>query len=260
MLAGVGLLLAAIVLAAFASSLRPGDARTDAATADPAGEAEDAAGGTSPAGYALWGRATDGSPLRWDACEPVTFLLSEAGVPDGATDDLRAALTLLADASGLLLVLAGTTSERPSRDRPLVERDGTSWRWRPVLVAWAEPGEGDLPLTSLDRGIARPVAVRDGDREAFVTGQVVINARRADLRPGFDDRADSLGALLVHELAHVLGLDHVDDPGELMWASPGSGPVALGPGDRAGLRAVGVGAGCRRAPDPMVGRGLDVTG
>ncbi len=43
--------------------------------------------------------------------------------------------------------------------------------------------------------------------------------------------------VLMHELAHVLGLDHVDDLGELMH--PSSPRSSWGPGDRAGLAALG---------------------
>lgn len=207
-------------------------------------------------GYALWGTDRHGGPLRWDACEPVRFRLSTAEAPPEAEEDLRRALAMLASASGLDLVLEGTTEERPEAQRPLVERRGDGWRWVPVLVAWARPGGTDLPLTSLDRGVAVPVAVRDGDREALVTGQVVINAARGDLVPGFGDRADAVGATLLHELGHILGLDHVDDRTQIMSEDPGSGPVTLGTGDLAGLQAVGVGAGCNPAPPPEAGRGL----
>lgn len=209
-------------------------------------------------GHALWGRDHRGQPLRWDACTPVHLVLNLDGAPSDAERDVRAALALLAEASGLELRLDGLTEERPDIERPLVVMDGGRWRWNPVLVAWAGAGEGDLPLTAQDRGVALPVAVRDGDREAFVTGQVVLNARRTDLVPGFGDRRDAVGATLLHELTHLLGLDHVDDPDELMWDRPGTGPVVLGPGDLDGLQAVGAGAGCNPAPAPSVGRGLVV--
>lgn len=182
---------------------------------------------------------------------PVRVVVDPTGGPEGAVGDLRQALALLAEASGLDLDLVGTTTERPDVDRPLAEPDGAGgWRWRPVLVAWEEPGVSGLPLTALDRGVAVPVAVRDGEREALVTGQVVLNARRTDLVPGFGDRRDAWGATLTHELGHLLGLAHVDDPRQLMATDPGSGPVELGAGDRAGLRAVGAAAGCLDVPEP----------
>ena len=207
-------------------------------------------------GFAFWGTAQDGSPLRWDACAPVPFLLSVPEAPEHAERDLRSALEMLRDATGLDLVLLGTTAERPTVERALIEQHGDGWRWRPVLVAWAAPGMTDLPLTPLDRGIALPVAVRDGDREAYVTGQVVINSARSDLVEGFGDRRDAIGATLVHELGHVLGLDHVDDVTQLMSIDPGSGPVRFGEGDLRGLRAIGAEAGCRPAPPATSGRGL----
>ena len=210
-------------------------------------------------GYMPWGTDRDGGPLRWDACAPVRFRLSTAEAPSAAEEDLRRALALLAAASGLDLVLEGTTEERPDAQRPLVERSGDGWRWRPVLIAWARPGETELPLTVLDRGVAVPVAVRDGEREALVTGQVVINAARSDLVSGFGDRADAVGATLLHEIGHILGLDHVPDRTQIMSEDPGSGPVELGAGDLAGLRAIGAAAGCNPAPAPEAGRGLSST-
>ena len=42
----------------------------------------------------------------------------------------------------------------------------------------------------------------------------------------------------MHELAHVVGLDHVDDDTELMNPMT-SKTITFGPGDRAGLAVVG---------------------
>ena len=54
-------------------------------------------------------------------------------------------------------------------------------------------------------------------------------------RPGGADRAR---AIVVHELAHVLGLVHVDDTGELMHPLTRD-RTDLGPGDRQGLALLG---------------------
>ena len=258
-LATAGTVLAAVATLLLALTL---PTRVAPPLADHGGEAQPqvtapgASERTIDAGFAFWGTDRQGEPLRWDACRPIRFVLSTYEMPEHARQDLLVALAMLAEASGLDLVLEGETAERPDARRPLVERSGDGWRWRPVLVAWSSPGEGDLPLTTLDRGVALPVAVIDGDREAFVTGQVVLNGRRSDLVPGFADRGRSIGATLIHEIGHILGLDHVDDVRQIMSTDPGSGPVRLGDGDLEGLRSIGADAGCLAAPDPSSGRGL----
>jgi hypothetical protein len=45
-------------------------------------------------------------------------------------------------------------------------------------------------------------------------------------------------AIVLHEVAHVIGLGHVSEPMELMYAD-NTGQVELGPGDREGLARLG---------------------
>lgn len=199
-------------------------------------------------GYAVWARNDDGEPVRWDPCAPVEFVISPDEWTTATRRDLDKSMALLAEATGLELTIAGETDERPSGSRLPYQPERYGDRWAPVLLAWAEPGESGLGLRDIDRGLAVPVAVgSDGDR-SLVSGQVVFNADRDDLTAGDADRATSWRATMLHELAHVLGLDHVDDERELMSTYPGEGPVELGPGDRRGLAAVGAHLGCRPPP------------
>jgi len=262
-LAGAGVLIALAVMTFAVRAIIPADAEVDVAP-DPASrvllaahEDSDALGAAG--GFAVWGRTQDGDPLSWDACQPIDLVLSTPGAPSGAEEDVREAVARITRASGLQLRLVGTSEERPSALRPLVVRERSGWRWNPVLIAWMTPEEAQaagIPLELQDRGVALPISVRDGGREGYVTGQVVLNAARSDLRPGFRDRSDAWGATLLHELGHLVGLAHVSDTDQLLSLDPGRGPVVLGSGDLAGLELLGAASGCTRVPEADIGRGL----
>jgi predicted Zn-dependent protease len=51
-------------------------------------------------------------------------------------------------------------------------------------------------------------------------------------------------AVILHELGHLVGLDHVDDPSQLMYHQ--SSVTTLQGGDRAGLAELGRGACIRQ--------------
>jgi hypothetical protein len=217
----------------------------------------DAEVGASDDGYAVWARNDDGEPVRWDPCSPVRIVVGSPGAPPTYPTaelrrDVESAAATLAEATGLDIVVEDTVEEVPDGDRSTVETTGDGRRWAPVLLGWRAPGEGGLPLRDVDRGIAVPVAVGPAGARVYVTAQVVLNPERADLVAGTADRGTSWGATVLHELAHVLGLGHVDDERQLMHTYPGRGPVALGDGDLAGLAAVGARDGtCLPVPRPQ---------
>jgi predicted Zn-dependent protease len=72
----------------------------------------------------------------------------------------------------------------------------------------------------------------------YDTGRVVLDA------DAYRELADQPGghleerAILLHELGHLVGLAHVDDPGELMYPTVGTRST-YGPGDLEGLRLIG---------------------
>lgn len=203
-----------------------------------------------PGTFRTWVTNDDGSAVRWDPCTTIAWVLNPAGAPVSALADVQVAFERVAQATGLTFTYEGTTDEVPGRERAPYAPDRWDDRWAPVLVAWAPPGTGDLDLTDGDRAVTVPVSVDVGDGGVFVTGQVVFNAERV-LQGGFVTRQSHWGGTILHELGHLVGLDHVDDDGELMYPRPGLGPATWGPGDLAGLGRLGAAMGCLAVPTPQ---------
>lgn len=203
----------------------------------------------SAQGWRPWERNDDGRPVRWDPCTPIELVVAPRGAYRGFVTDLQAAVDEIEELTGLPLVVRGEVEEEPAADRRAYQPERYGERWAPVLVAFARPGEHDLPIIDVDRGLGAPVAVgAPGDR-TYVTGQIVFNVERGDLVAGAGQRSTSWGATVRHELGHLLGLAHVEDEDQLMHPHPGEGPVAWGRGDRRGLEALAAG-GCRQVPTP----------
>lgn len=194
---------------------------------------------TTQGSYAFLHTAPDGSPIGYDPCRPVRYVVRPDGMPEGGQELIEEAAVVVGQAAGLVLEYAGTTDEEPAVERVLIQPERYGDLWAPVLVAWAD--ETTMPeLAGGVVGLGGSAAVPGarGQGEWLAAGRVVLDAPDVGAmldRPGGHVRAR---AMVVHELAHVLGLDHVDDPDELMHPVNAT-RTDLGPGDRAGLALVG---------------------
>lgn len=200
--------------------------------------------------FALWSRNDDGLAVRWNACEPIRWVFNPVGAPLGAVDQLQVAMARITAETGLDFQYEGETTEAPRRDREPWQPDRyPPERWAPVLISWRTAETTDAPLTANDRAVAIPVAVGVPGARAFVTAQVIFNRDLAGT-PGFADRRWSIGITMLHELLHVVGLQHVDDTGEIMFPFPVFGDNDFGPGDLVGMRELGKDHPCIETPKP----------
>jgi hypothetical protein len=188
-----------------------------------------------------------GRPGRWDPCTPIRYVVQAGWIPDAGRADLTEALRRLSAASGLRFVDEGDTDEMPSRARAPYQPERYGDRWAPLLIGWV-PGEStDLGLGGGVQGVSVVVVVPGRKAPHLVSGQVVLDAGNR-LASGFGAGTTD-GEVLLHELAHAVGLGHVLDATQVMYPQTTSSESQFGAGDRAGLAALGAPAGCHKAPE-----------
>ena len=181
-----------------------------------------------------------GSPVAYDPCEPVRFVVSDRDAPPHGDVLLDEAIDIVSTATGLQFSDEGSTEERARERRGLRDLTRYGADWSPVLIAWTSPEEvpdleGDIA------GVAGSASVEvTGVGRRFITGTVYLDAPQLERVLDRRDGTAQVRAIIMHELGHLVGLDHVDDPGELMHAD-NIGLQEFGPGDRQGLSALGAG-------------------
>ena len=188
--------------------------------------------------YAFLDVTASGAPIGFDPCRPIRYVVRPDGAPAVGDQLIAEAVATISAATGLAFVDAGYTSEEPLLDRPLVQaRYGDGWA--PVLFGWSdETAYAELAGPTAGLGGASVVPAASGPGEFLAGGRVLLDAPDLTAILASPDGYARARAVVVHEVAHVVGLDHVPDTGELMAPTMGA-LTELGPGDRAGLALVG---------------------
>lgn len=213
-------------------------------------------GGAASAGgnYRLLMTSTAGgsAPIRWNPCQDnITYKVNtmqaresgrgKAAARATARSEVVAAMDKLGDASGLTFTYTGATSQIPT---------GADWWQRQdenseIVIAYVGGAADSSLLSTGSWGEGGQVYKFDGGSVVTGRGFAVFDRDKARrLTPGFG-RGATRGNLVLHELGHVVGLDHVSDPKQLMNPTiTARSPNGFASGDRAGLAALGPRAGC----------------
>ena len=183
--------------------------------------------------------------VTFDPCEVIHYVVRDRPGTEVGREAIRHAVARVQLATGLAFVDDGSTTEAPVGNRPLTQPNRyPSREWAPLLIAWSDGEEFRQFAQAGPRGLAGVGlgdAVPDAEgRSRYVTGRIVLNTDTmlGDLDSAAGRRA--LEAVVIHELGHVLGLDHVEDSDQLMY-DDNDGQTDLGPGDRYGFSLLGSG-------------------
>jgi hypothetical protein len=239
---------------AAASLLRgPSDTRDDAAgTLSPTPPTVSIAPSPSPRpqvdGAFKFLERVGGEPVRWNPCDEITYAVNAAGAPSSIRSDLREALARVTRATGIEFRSVGATRETFFRAYQRMRFDGVIGRAELIMI-WVDHDGYRAILQQLQDprpsiAFAKTMAGVTVDQDQYFGGIIVMDAE-ATARLGFTDRYTD-GSVLLHELGHIMGLDHVRDPDQLMYSGrfPTFGLHDFGPGDLEGLRRLGIDAGC----------------
>lgn len=201
--------------------------------------------------------------VRWAPCVAVggsthrhviSYRVNPAGHP-ARVRLVQRAVHRLHRATGLSFHYAGTTRYIPHAHLGVLRAlDQQRQAHVPLVVAWAWSGRGALAsniLNSVEQGVGTITWASSPLSQLRINDAAVVMKRGQHLRPGFQS-GGSVGTLLLHELGHAVGLQHVTDPSQIMYPLLGRhSPSTYATGDRAGLAKVGAAAGCmqgRRVP------------
>lgn len=178
------------------------------------------------------------APVAFDPCRPIHYVVNPAGAPRDGASLVSRAIADVHKATGLDFVDDGATSEAPATDRLAYQpsRYGKS-HWAPVLIAWSNE-KAYQELAGYVAGVGAPeAAYARSDRLEYVTGQVVLDSR--DLSTAtMPDRVQAK-AVILHELGHLVGLDHTSDRRQLMFSEAEFNVHDYGDGDLRGLSVLG---------------------
>lgn len=178
--------------------------------------------------------------VAYDPCRPLHYVIRPDFAPPGTDRLVRESVAAVSEATGLQFVEDGQTDEAPSADRDSYQPDRYGKRWAPILIAWSTPEESpDLAGRVAGTGGSSSVRI-DGEPYVYVTGQVHLDAPALAQMLAAPDGPALVRAVIMHELAHVVGLGHVKDRTQLMHEE-NSGQLDFGEGDRAGLVLLGTG-------------------
>lgn len=146
--------------------------------------------------------------VSWDRDIPVTYLIAKSNARPHMFATIVEAFRRADVQTGIQFRYGGraaTSEPVGTPDQPVVIVDFGTVRNHPRLASY----HGGV------YAVGGPLLITNGERDVFIGGQVTIDVTTTrGIGTGFRDAR--LGATLLHEIGHVLGLAHVTAPRQMM--------------------------------------------
>ncbi|MFQ4147289.1 matrixin family metalloprotease [Arthrobacter sp. LAPM80] len=198
--------------------------------------------------YQFMHKDAHGTPVAYDPCRPIHYVTRADNAPPGSRQLITDAFAAASTATGLVFVDDGTTVETYTAERSSYQPDLYGKRWAPVLLNWTTTAEeprftaAAVPGNYEIAGLAGSQAIAGSAGSAvYVTGIIKLNARLFGEMLGDPASAANARGVVEHEIGHVLGLDHVQDPHQLMYEHGQHVVTSYAAGDLTGLAQLGQG-------------------
>lgn len=182
-----------------------------------------------------------GEPVRFDPCRAIHYVYNASGQPAGLEAVIQESFATVSAATGLAFVYDGETDEVAAFGRRLFQPERYGEGFAPVIIGWSnEAATPELAGSIMGLGGSSSVTGAYGDERYLAGGTVVLDATDVSGLVATGPGRALARSVIIHEIAHVVGLAHVSDPTELMNASNTS-LTTWGPGDLQGLAIAGAG-------------------
>lgn len=197
---------------------------------------------------------SDGNPTGLHSpCEPIRYEVNPANEPEGAREVLEAAIQSMRYYTGLQFEFVGETNELIQHNEPipLVNPPSTLLiNYYPTEELEALPRDEHYEHVENVAGWGGPRSYQDlnpaKQQYTALGGVMALDADyiAEDVSQGLwgEPRGRATFALMIHELAHVIGLDHVDSESEIMYFDTKEDIWEFQGGDQEGLSLAGQGA------------------
>ena len=163
--------------------------------------------------------------IRYNPCKTITYKINASkavGSNAKALKEARRVRKWVSYYSGLKFSYKGTTKESGKLGH---------YSDAAITIVWDR-----LPSNYAGYANSSSRSLTGASFDSLVKGKVIIN-------PKYDKSRKNRTNILMHEILHVIGLNHVGDKKQVMDKRV-SGRTSFGSGDKAGMKIVGSPAGC----------------